>query len=297
MQTYHAMLRHVLENGTVRSDRTGVGTVGAFGYQVRFNLEDGFPLLTTKRVHTRSVFGELLWMLQGRTDNNWLRDRKITIWDEWADENGELGPVYGQQWRGVPKREGVWIDQFETALHTLRNDPFSRRHIINAWNPAQLGQMALPPCHAFVQFHVEETERGQRLSTHLYQRSADAFLGVPFNIAGYAALTHVVSHMVPGTYPGDLVTSYGDLHIYRNHLEQVDLQLSRKPKQLPSFSFNPDPERVILGASNSVWMEEGQVCRSTPKPLLGDPTNGFRIEDFQVTGYDPHPGIKAPVAV
>ncbi len=266
MQQYHDLLRHVLTSGKQRVDRTGVGTISLFGAQARYDLRVGFPLVTTKKVHVRSIIHELLWFIAGDTNIGYLKDNNVTIWDEWADENGDLGPVYGKQWRRWEGPEGTTTDQLSDVIHQIRTRPESRRLIVSAWNPAEVPSMALPPCHTLFQFYVDLEER--TLSCQLYQRSADLFLGVPFNIAGYALLTMMVAQ-VTGLRPGDFVHTFGDLHIYLNHLEQVDLQLSREPKGLPVMRLNPEIREI------------------------GD----FRFEDFTLENYDPWPAIKAPVAV
>jgi thymidylate synthase len=264
MQTYHALLKHVLENGQKKSDRTGTGTLSVFGYQMRFNLAEGFPLLTTKKVHTRSIIHELLWFLKGDTNIRYLKENGVSIWDEWADANGNLGPVYGAQWRSWMTRDGRQIDQITNVIEQIRKNPDSRRLIVSAWNVGELDQMKLPPCHAFFQFYVADG----KLSCQLYQRSADIFLGVPFNIASYALLTMMIAQ-VCDLKVGDFVHTLGDAHLYLNHLEQTQLQLSREPKPLPKMEINP--------AVRSIF--------------------DFKYEDFNLTGYDPHPAIKAPVAV
>ncbi|MBQ7254332.1 MAG: thymidylate synthase [Bacteroidales bacterium] len=264
MKQYLDLLRHIRANGTLKGDRTGVGTQSVFGYQMRFNLEDGFPLLTTKKVHLRSIIYELLWFIAGDTNIKYLHDNKVSIWDEWADENGDLGPVYGHQWRSWPTPDGGHIDQLKNVVESLRNNPDSRRHIVSAWNVAEVDKMALPPCHSLFQFYVANG----RLSCQLYQRSADVFLGVPFNIASYALLTMMMAQ-VCGYVPGDFVHTFGDVHIYRNHFEQVATQLEREPRPLPQMKINPDVKDIFA----------------------------FKYEDFTLEGYDPWPAIKAPVAV
>ncbi|MBL8639837.1 MAG: thymidylate synthase [Alphaproteobacteria bacterium] len=264
MQQYHDLLRHVLANGTKKSDRTGTGTISVFGYQMRFRMEDGFPLLTTKKVHTKSVIHELLWFLKGETNIKYLKDNGVSIWDEWADENGDLGPVYGSQWRSWPAPDGRHIDQIANLIHDIKTNPDSRRLMVTAWNPAEIGKMALPPCHCLFQFYVADG----RLSCQLYQRSADIFLGVPFNIASYALLLEMVAQ-VCGLKAGDFVHTLGDAHIYLNHMEQIELQLSRDPRPLPAIHLNPHVTNLF----------------------------DFKYEDFELVGYDPHPAIKAAVAV
>ncbi len=264
MQQYHDLLRHILEKGTDKTDRTGTGTRSVFGYQMRFDLAEGFPLVTTKKVHLKSIIYELLWFLKGQTNIAYLKENGVSIWDEWADENGELGPVYGKQWRSWEGKDGKVIDQITDLLQQLKNNPDSRRMIVSAWNVAELSQMALMPCHSLFQFYVA----GGKLSCQLYQRSADVFLGVPFNIASYALLTHMVAQ-VAGLAPGDFVHTFGDVHIYNNHFEQVNLQLSRTPYPLPQLKLNP--------AVNNLF--------------------DFRFEDIEILNYQCHPGIKAPVAV
>jgi len=267
MQTYLDLLKHVLEHGNPREDRTGTGTIGVFGAQVRFDLRESFPCLTTKRLHLRSIIHELLWFLRGETNIGYLREHKVSIWDEWADENGELGPVYGKQWRSWgPDREGRTVDQISRVVRSIRETPESRRHIVSAWNPSEIDAMALPPCHALFQFYVD-TARGE-LSCQLYQRSADLFLGVPFNIASYSLLTLMVAQ-VCGLRAGEFVHTFGDLHLYRNHLEQAQEQLGREPRPLPTMRLNPEVTEI----------------------------DAFVFEDFELVGYDPHPAIKAPIAV
>ena len=264
MKVYHDLLRHVLEHGHKKEDRTGTGTLSVFGYQMRFDLAEGFPLLTTKKVHLKSIIHELLWFLQGSTNIQYLKDNGVSIWDEWADENGNLGPVYGYQWRNWPKPDGTHIDQITQVVESIRKNPDSRRLIVSAWNVADVEKMKLPPCHAFFQFYVADG----KLSCQLYQRSADIFLGVPFNIASYALLTMMVAQ-VCGLKLGDFVHTLGDAHIYSNHLEQVNEQLSREPRHLPIMRINPEVKDIF----------------------------GFKFEDFTLENYDPHPAIKAPVAV
>jgi thymidylate synthase len=264
MKQYLDLMRHVRDNGTRKEDRTGTGTLSVFGYQMRFDLADGFPLVTTKKCHLRSIIHELLWFLRGDTNIAYLHENNVTIWDEWADENGDLGPVYGSQWRSWPAADGRHIDQISQVVDQIRNSPDSRRIIVSAWNVGEIDGMALPPCHAFFQFYVADG----RLSCQLYQRSADIFLGVPFNIASYALLLMMLAQ-VTGLEAGDFVHTFGDAHLYLNHLEQTDLQLSREPRPLPVMSINPDVTDLFA----------------------------FRFEDFELQGYDPHPHIKAPVAV
>ena len=265
MRPYLDLLRHVLDHGTAKDDRTGTGTLSVFGYQMRFDLAAGFPLVTTKKVPMRAVIHELLWFLRGETHVRWLQENKVKIWDPWADpETGELGPVYGVQWRSWPTADGGRIDQIAEVIEQIRTDPDSRRLIVSAWNVAELERMALPPCHLLFQFHVADG----RLSCQLYQRSADLFIGVPFNIASYALLTMMVAQ-VSGLKPGEFVHTFGDAHIYKNHLDQVREQLSREPRPLPTMRLNPEVRSI----------------------------DGFRYEDFELSGYDPHPTIKAPVAV
>ena len=281
MKAYLDLLRHVRQTGEVRKDRTGVGTLGIFGAQLRFDLAQGFPLVTTKKVHTKSIIQELLWFLAGRTDNAWLTERGVTIWNEWATAEqcakfgrgeGELGPVYGHQWRNfgaTKKADGTYnsngVDQIKLLIEQLKKNPASRRHLVTGWNPLEADKVALPPCHTLYQFHVSTDNR---LSCQLYQRSADLFLGVPFNIASYSLLTHMIAQ-VTGLKPGHFVHTFGDAHIYSNHLEQVDLQCSREPRPLPRLILNPEIKDLF----------------------------DFKYEDITIEGYDPHPGIKAPVAI
>jgi thymidylate synthase len=264
MKPYLDLMRHVLEHGTRKDDRTGTGTLSVFGWQMRYNLAAGFPLVTTKKCHLRSILHELLWFLQGDTNIKYLKENGVSIWDEWADENGNLGPVYGHQWRSWPKPDGGTIDQISEVVKTLKTNPDSRRIIVSAWNVADLDKMALAPCHAFFQFYVADG----KLSCQLYQRSADIFLGVPFNIASYALLTLMMAQ-VTGLQPGDFVHTLGDAHLYSNHLDQAREQLSREPRPLPTMTLNPEVKDIFA----------------------------FRFEDFTLSGYDPHPAIKAPVAV
>lgn len=261
---YEDFLRHVLANGNFKTDRTGTGTLSLFGGQLRFDLQKGFPLITTKKVHLKSIIYELLWFLRGETNTAYLKDKGVTIWDEWADENGELGPVYGKQWRSWESKDGQVIDQVAEAIELIKNNPDSRRIIVNAWNVGEIKQMALMPCHTMFQFYVA----GGKLSCQLYQRSADLFLGVPFNIASYALLTMMMAQ-VCGLKPGDFVHTFGDAHIYSNHIDQVNLQLSREPRPYPIMKINP----VITDLMD------------------------FKFEDFELLGYDPYPGIKAPIAI
>ncbi len=264
MKQYLDLLQHVLDNGTQKGDRTGTGTISTFGYQMRFDLSEGFPVLTTKKLHLKSIIHELLWFLKGDTNIKYLQENGVRIWDEWADENGNLGPVYGYQWRSWPTPNGGSIDQITNVINSIENNPNSRRHMVSAWNPALVDDMALPPCHTMFQFYVADG----KLSCQLYQRSADSFLGVPFNIASYALLTLMMAQ-VTGLKPGDFVHTFGDLHIYNNHLEQVDLQLSREPKKLPVMKINPNITDLF----------------------------DFKFEDFELVGYEAHPHIKGIVAV
>ena len=264
MQQYHDLLRLVLDQGFDRDDRTGTGTRSTFGHQMRFDLAAGFPVLTTKKLHLRSIIHELLWFLKGDTNIAYLKANGVSIWDEWADENGDLGPVYGAQWRSWPAPDGSTIDQIANVVRQIETNPSSRRHIVSAWNPAEVDNMALPPCHCLFQFYVADG----RLSCQLYQRSADIFLGVPFNIASYALLTMMVAQ-VTGLKPGDFVHTLGDAHLYKNHFDQAHLQLSREPKPLPAMRINPDVTDLFA----------------------------FTYEDFTLEGYDPHPAISAPIAV
>lgn len=264
MRAYLDLLQHILDAGVTKADRTGTGTTSVFGYQMRFDLAKGFPLLTTKKLHLKSIVHELLWFLAGDTNVKYLRDHGVTIWDEWADERGELGPVYGHQWRSWPTADGRSIDQISQVVEQIRKNPDSRRLIVSAWNPGEIERMALPPCHALFQFYVANG----RLSCQLYQRSADVFLGVPFNVASYALLTMMVAQ-VSDLEPGDFVHTFGDVHLYSNHVEQAQLQLSREPRALPVMRMNP--------ARRSIF--------------------DFRFEDFTLENYDPHPAIRAAVAV
>ncbi|WP_166139272.1 thymidylate synthase [Nocardioides ochotonae] len=269
MRAYLDLMQRVLDEGVEKSDRTGTGTRSVFGHQIRFDLTAGFPLVTTKKVHTRSIFGELLWFLRGDTNVAWLHERGISIWDEWADDNGDLGPVYGRQWRSWPTPDGGHVDQIAQVVAQLRADPDSRRHVVSAWNVADIPSMALAPCHTMFQFYVApQTDGPGRLSCQLYQRSADVFLGVPFNIASYALLTHMVAQ-VTGLEVGDFVHTFGDAHLYSNHLEQARLQLTREPRPLPTLHLDPSVTEL----------------------------DAFDLEHITLEGYDPHPAIKAPVAV
>ena len=264
MQQYHTLLKHILETGTEKTDRTGTGTTSVFGYQMRFNLNNGFPMVTTKKVHLKSIIHELLWFINGDTNIKYLTDNGVKIWDEWADENGDLGPVYGKQWRSWTTPDGKVIDQLKEVIETLKKSPDSRRIIVSAWNVGELSEMALMPCHALFQFYVADN----KLSCQLYQRSADVFLGVPFNIASYALLTMMIAQVCELNL-GDFIWTGGDTHIYSNHFEQVKTQLSREPKTLPIMKINPDVKDIF----------------------------NFKYEDFELLNYDPYPGIKAPVAV
>jgi len=264
MKQYLDLLDHVMSNGTRKSDRTGTGTISVFGYQMRFNLEDGFPLMTTKRLHLKSIIHELLWFISGDTNTRYLNDNGVRIWDEWADKDGNLGPVYGSQWRSWPAEGGKKIDQLSNVIDSIKKSPDSRRHIVNAWNVGELDKMALPPCHILFQFYVADG----RLSCQLYQRSADIFLGVPFNIGSYALLTMMIARST-GLKPGDFVHTLGDAHIYLNHVEQVKLQLTRKPFKLPEMIINPDINDIF----------------------------NFRYEDFKLVDYVAHPNIKGEISV
>jgi thymidylate synthase len=264
MRSYLDLMRHIRENGTPKQDRTGTGTLSVFGAQLRFDLSAGFPLLTTKKVHLKSIIHELLWFLKGSTNIEYLTQNGVTIWDEWADKNGDLGPVYGHQWRSWPTKDGGHIDQISKVIDDLKKNPDSRRHIVSAWNVSDIDKMALAPCHTFFQFYVA----GGKLSCQLYQRSADFFLGVPFNIASYALLTMMVAQ-VCDLEVGDFVHTFGDCHLYVNHLTQTDEQLSRTPRSLPTMRINPEVKNIFE----------------------------FTYEDFELIGYDPHPMIKAPVAI
>lgn len=264
MRQYHDLMKHILENGTKKEDRTGTGTLSVFGYQMRYDLNEGFPCVTTKKLHLRSIIHELLWFLKGDTNIKYLKENKVSIWDEWADEDGNLGPVYGSQWRSWPTRDGDTIDQIKQIIQQIKETPDSRRIIVSAWNVAEIKNMALPPCHAFFQFYVADN----KLSCQLYQRSADTFLGVPFNIASYALLTIMVAQ-VCNLELGDFVHTLGDAHLYLNHLEQAKLQLSREPRKLPVLKINSDVKELL----------------------------DFKYEDFELVNYDPHPHIKGAVAI
>lgn len=264
MKQYHDLLQHILDNGTKKEDRTGTGTISVFGYQMRFDLAKGFPVVTTKKLHLRSIIIELLWFLQGDTNIKFLKDNNVSIWDEWADENGDLGPVYGHQWRSWPAKDGGTIDQITNLINSIKKNPDSRRLIVSAWNVADVDNMALPPCHSLFQFYVADG----KLSCQLYQRSADVFLGVPFNIASYALLTMMIAQ-VCDLEPGDFVHSFGDVHLYNNHIEQAKLQLSRTPFELPTLKINPAVKDIF----------------------------SFDFSDFTIENYQCHPGIKAPVAI
>jgi len=264
MRQYHDLIKHILENGTKKEDRTGTGTLSVFGYQMRYDLNAGFPCVTTKKLHLRSIIHELLWFLKGDTNIKYLKDHKVSIWDEWADENGNLGPVYGSQWRSWPTRDGQTIDQIKEIIRQIKETPDSRRIIVSAWNVGEIKNMALPPCHAFFQFYVADN----KLSCQLYQRSADTFLGVPFNIASYALLTMMVAQVCKLEL-GDFVHTLGDAHLYLNHLEQAQLQISRTPRELPTMKINPTVTEIL----------------------------DFKYEDFELLNYDPHPHIKGAVAV
>jgi thymidylate synthase len=264
VRQYLDLLSHVLENGTPKGDRTGTGTLSVFGQQLRFDLSQGFPALTTKKLHMKSVVGELIWFLRGDTNVRWLQERGIKIWDEWADEHGDLGPIYGHQWRSWPTPDGRSVDQIAAVVDSIRTNPDSRRHIVSAWNVADIESMALPPCHTMFQFYVADG----RLSCQLYQRSADIFLGVPFNIASYALLTMMVAQVCE-LEPGEFVHTFGDAHLYVNHLDQAKLQLTREPRDLPQLRINPERKGI----------------------------DDFVESDVELVGYDPHPGIKAPIAV
>ncbi|MGP1610544.1 MAG: thymidylate synthase [Candidatus Cryptobacteroides sp.] len=264
MKQYLDLLKHIRDNGVVKQDRTGIGTKSIFGYQMRFDLQQGFPLLTTKKVHLKSIIYELLWFISGDTNIKYLKEHGVSIWDEWADTNGDLGPVYGHQWRSWPTPDGKSIDQLANVIDTIKNNPDSRRILVSAWNPGEVDKMALPPCHCLFQFYVAEG----KLSCQLYQRSADTFLGVPFNIASYSLLTMMIAQ-VCGLQPGEFIHTTGDTHLYLNHIEQVDLQLSREPRVLPKMIINPEVTDLF----------------------------SFKYEDFRLEGYEPWPKIKAPVAV
>jgi thymidylate synthase len=264
MKQYLDLLQHIVDKGAKKEDRTGTGTISVFGYQMRFDLNEGFPLVTTKKCHMRSITHELLWFLQGDTNIKYLKENKVSIWDEWADADGNLGPVYGHQWRSWPTADGRHVDQIKNVIDQIKKNPDSRRLIVSAWNVGEIEKMALPPCHAFFQFYVADG----KLSCQLYQRSADVFLGVPFNIASYALLTMMIAQ-VCDLKLGDFVHTFGDTHLYKNHLEQTALQLSREPRPLPQMKINPNVKDIFE----------------------------FKFEDFELVGYDPHPHIKAPVAI
>lgn len=264
MKQYLDLLKHIRDNGVVKQDRTGIGTKNIFGYQMRFDLQQGFPLLTTKKVHLKSIIYELLWFISGDTNIKYLKEHGVSIWDEWADTNGDLGPVYGHQWRSWPTPDGKSIDQLANVIDTIKNNPYSRRILVSAWNPGEVDKMALPPCHCLFQFYVAEG----KLSCQLYQRSADTFLGVPFNIASYSLLTMMIAQ-VCGLQPGEFIHTTGDTHLYLNHIEQVNLQLSREPRALPKMIINPEVTDLF----------------------------SFKYEDFRLEGYEPWPTIKAPVAI
>ncbi len=264
MQQYHDLMRHILQEGVEKNDRTGTGTISVFGHQMRFDLREGFPMVTTKKLHLKSIIYELLWFLNGDTNIKYLNENGVRIWDEWADENGDLGPVYGHQWRSWPAPDGTTVDQISILIDQIKNNPDSRRLIVSAWNVPEVNRMALPPCHTLFQFYVANN----KLSCQLYQRSADVFLGVPFNIASYSLLTLMIAQ-VCGLQPGDFVHTFGDTHLYSNHLEQAELQLTREPRELPKMVINPEV--------NSIF--------------------DFKFEDFRLENYDPHPHIKAEVAV
>jgi thymidylate synthase len=264
MKQYHDLMQHVLEKGATKTDRTGTGTISVFGYQMRFDLQEGFPMMTTKKLHLKSILHELLWFLKGDTNIKYLKDNGVSIWDEWADENGNLGPVYGSQWRSWPAADGRHIDQITQVMNQIKNTPDSRRMIVSAWNVGEIDKMKLPPCHALFQFYVADG----KLSCQLYQRSADIFLGVPFNIASYAILTMMMAQ-VCDLQPGEFIHTLGDAHLYSNHIEQTKLQLSRELRKLPTLKINPEVKDIF----------------------------GFKFEDFALEGYDPHPHIKAAVAV
>ncbi len=264
MKQYHDLMRHVLDKGATKTDRTGTGTISVFGYQMRYDLQEGFPMMTTKKVHMKSILHELLWFLKGDTNIKYLKDNGVSIWDEWADENGNLGPVYGSQWRSWPAADGRHIDQITQVINQIKNNPDSRRMIVSAWNVGEIDKMKLPPCHAFFQFYVADG----KLSCQLYQRSADIFLGVPFNIASYGILTMMVAQ-VCNLQAGEFIHTLGDAHLYSNHIEQANLQLSREFRKLPTLKINPEVKDIF----------------------------GFKFEDFTLEGYNPHPHIKAAVAV